>query len=184
MRAGARLTASGVAALAAAGGAGAQAPSPAGAAPAAPAACTYDACALRRERVFFSERILAGARGAVAARPRFGGAFPIDSIVRSVPEALPEARRYRREQVRGQLLSLAGGVLSLAAVIDAVNRSGGDCDAVGVGPVVACSNGWRARSTALVLGGLAFSVTGGWRLQIADRSLNRAIWWYNRALPR
>ncbi len=184
MRAGARLTASAVAALAAAGAAGAQAPSPAGAAPAAPAACTYDACALRRERVFFSERILAGARGTVAARPRFGGAFPIDSVVRAVPEALPEARRYRREQVRGQLLSLAGGVLSLAAVIDAVNRSGGDCDAVGVGPVVACSNGWRAGNTALVLGGLAFSATGGWRLQIADRALNRAIWWYNRALPR
>ena len=173
------LTTSFTAALLAAGTAGAQAPA------GVPAGCTYDACALRRERVFFSERLLAGTRGAVVARPRFGGAFAVDSIVRGVPEAVPYAERYRREQVRGQVLTLVGTLLSAAALVDAVrNADGGTC-AVVAGVAGACSrDGWRGRDTALLLGGIAFNVTGGWRIQIADRSLNRAIWYYNRALPR
>ncbi len=179
-----RLTAAAAALAAGAAAAGAQAaPAPAGAGAAPPAGCTYDACALRRERVFFSERLLAGARGAVVARPRAFGAFRLDSIVRGVPEAAPHAARYRREQVRGQVLNLVGAALSAVALIDAVNRSDGDCVVVGVVP--SCDNrGWRGRNTALLLGGLGFNFVGGWRLQVADRSLNRAIWYYNRALPR
>lgn len=159
--------------------AGAQLPAPAGAAP-----CTYDACALRRERVFFTERIVAGTRGTVATRPSFFGAFPIDSLVRGVPEAEANARVYRRERGLGQLLSVAGTVLTAVAVVDAVRRSDGDCTVVAVGPAAACSRGWKGRDTAFLIGGVAFTVTGGWRLQIADRALNRAMWWYNRALPR
>ena len=165
----------------AAGAAGAQTPAAAGA---TPAGCTYDACALRRERVFFTERIVAGTRGTVATRPSLFGAFPIDSLVRGVPEAEANARVYRRERGLGQLLTLAGTVLTAVAVVDAVRRSDGDCTVVAVGPAAACSDGWQGRDTAFLLGGVAFSVTGGWRLQIADRSLNRAMWWYNRTLPR
>lgn len=168
----------------AAGAAGAQqSPAPAAPASAAPSDCTYDTCALRRERVFFSERILAGARGTVVARPRFFGTFPIDSIVRGVPGAEADARVYRREQLRGQVLALVGTVLSAVAVIDAVNRADGSC--VIVAPVASCDNrGWRARNSALVLGGVSFNVLGAWRFQIADRRLNRAVWWYNRGLAR
>jgi len=172
--------------LAAAGSAGAQqVPAPAAAtAGATPPGCTYDTCALRRERVFLSERILAGARGTVVARPRFFGTFPIDSIVRGVPEAEANARVYRREQVRGQVLSFVGSVLSLVALVDAVNRSGGTCAVVG-GVAGSCDNdGWQERNTALLLGGAAFNITGAWRFQIADRRLNRAIWWYNRGVGR
>ncbi len=189
MRGRLRVAAAAAAGLAAgAARAGAQA-APAPAAPAAgagaapPAGCTYDTCAQRRERVFFSERLLAGARGTVVARPRAFGAFRLDSVVRGVPEAVPHAARYRREQVRGQVLNIVGAVLSAAALIDAVNRSGGDCVVVGVVP--SCDNrGWRGRNTALLLGGVGFNFVGGWRLQVADRALNRAVWYYNRALPR
>jgi hypothetical protein len=185
-RLGRRVAGPAAAAAAAALGAaalGAAAPAGAGAqAAAAPAGCTYDTCALRRERVFFSERLLAGARGTVVARPRAFGAFAVDSIVRGVPEAVPHAERYRREQRRGQLLTIAGSLLSAAAVIDAVSRSGGTCAVVG--PVASCERGWRPVDTALLVGGVTFNLLGGWRLQVADRSLNRAIWHYNRALPR
>jgi hypothetical protein len=166
----------------AAAGAGAQpTPRPAGA---APAGCTYDTCGLRRERVFFSERLVAGTAGTVVARPRFFGTFPLDSIVRGVPEAEADARVYRRERVNGGALSLVGTVLGLVAVIDAVNRSNGDCVVVAVGTTAGCARGWRARNTALVVGSAGFNVLGAWRLQIADRRLNRAVWWYNRSLPR
>jgi hypothetical protein len=95
--------------------------------------CTYDTCGLRRERVFFSERLVAGTRGTVAARPRFFGTFPLDSIVRGVPEAEADARVYRAERVRGGALSLVGTVLGLVAVVSAIDGSDGDCTVVGVG---------------------------------------------------
>lgn len=152
---------------------------PAGAAP----GCTYDTCALRRERVFFAERLLAGTQGRVVGRPRFFGTLPIDSLVRGVPEARPYARTYRVEQTRGQVLAFVGTVLSVAALIDAANSSGTCVSAVPV--IAACSNGgFNGRNTALLVGGAVTGAIGGWRLQISDRALNRAIWWYNRALPR
>jgi hypothetical protein len=174
-----------VAAAVGAGGAAPVAAQPAAApAGATPAGCTYDTCALRRERVFFADRLVAGTRGTVAARPRFLGAFPLDSIVRGVPEAEADARVYRREQRSGSALTLVGTVLGLAAVIDAVNRSGGECTVVAVGTTAGCTRGWTARNTALIAGSASFNLLGAWRLQIADRRLNRALWWYNRALPR
>lgn len=142
--------------------------------------CTYDACALRRERVFFAERLLAGVQGTVVGRPRFFGTLPIDSLVRAVPEARPYARTYRVEQTRGQVLTFVGTVLSVAALIDAANSSRG---CARVASVTACG-GFDGRNTALLVGGAVVGAVGGWRLQVSDRALNRAVWWYNRALAR
>lgn len=103
--------------------AAAQQPAPAGA---APPGCTYETCALRRERVWFSERILAGRDGRVVARPRAFGVFALDSLIGGTPEALPHLRRYRTEQTRGQLLSLVGGALGAVAVVTAIDRGGDD----------------------------------------------------------
>ena len=130
------------------------------------AACTYDTCALRREGVFFSQRVLAGAQGRVVARGGFSG-FRLDSALAGSPRALAEARIHRREAGRGGLLMLVGGVLGGIGVAHA---AGGDERSSAV--------------TALVVSGAAASIVGGWRLQIADRALNRALWWYNRDLPR
>jgi hypothetical protein len=175
-----RLTVAALA-LAAAPAAHAQQPAPAGA---APGACTYDTCALRRESVFFSERLVAGTRGTVAVRPRAFGVLPLDSIVRGVPEAAADARVYRTERVRGGLLSLAGTVLGVVAVVDAYRRSNDGC-AVAAGAVVAsCGRGWDTQNTALVVGGAGFNLLAAWRLKKADRALNRSLWWYNRSLAR
>jgi hypothetical protein len=142
----------------------------AGAAPLAAAGaqgCTYDRCALRREGVFFSQRIVAGVEGRVAARQGFGG-FRLDSALAGSERALTEARVHRRESRRGGALMLAGSVLGAVALADAVRTEGDLSDA----------------RTGVLLGGAALSLAGGWRLQIADRALARAIWWHNRDLPR
>ena len=175
------LTAAAALAAAATGAAAQPARAAAGA---VPARCTYDTCALRRESVFFSERLLAGAEGRVVARPRLFGAFPLDSVVRGVPDAEPHARLYRRERVRSGVLTAVGGALAIAGIVSAIDGSDGDCTVVGVGSVVGCSNRNRGRTTALVVGSAAFNIAGAWRFQIADRALNRAVWHYNRALPR
>lgn len=146
--------------------------------------CTYDACALRRERVFFSERLLAGVQGTVVGRPRFFGTLPIDSLVRAVPEARPYARTYRVEQTRGQVLTFVGTVLSVAALIDAANNSQTCVSTVGVVFAACSGGGFNGRNTALLVGGAVLGGVGGWRLQVSDRALNRAVWWYNRALTR
>ncbi|GLC28445.1 hypothetical protein [Roseisolibacter agri] len=129
--------------------------------------CTYDACALRREGVFFSQRILAGVDGRVVARQGFAG-FRLDSALATSPRAMAEARIHRREAGVAGVLLLAGSVLGAVALIDA-SRDG-----------VELSN---TRATMLVAGA-GMSLVGGWRAQIADRALNRALWWYNRDLPR
>jgi hypothetical protein len=132
--------------------------------------------------VFLTERILAGTRGAVVTRPRLFGAFPLDSIVRAVPEAAAEARVYRTERVRGGVLSLAGTALGVVAVVDAYRRSDERC--VVVGGAASCGRVWDGRNAALLAGGLGFNLLAAWRLNKADRALNRSLWWYNRSLPR
>ena len=136
-------------------------------APAGPA-CSYDTCALRREGVFFSQRVLAGAEGRVVARAGFSG-FRLDSALAGSERALAEARIHRREARRGGLLTLVGGVVTAVRVVQAARDDG------------------RKNSTetaAIVAGGAVVSLIGGWRMQIADRALNRALWWHNRGLPR
>ena len=135
------------------------------------AGCTYDTCALRRERVVWGERLLVGN---TERRVRLRGfSYPLDSVFAGHERALAEAAIYRREARAGGLFSLLGLGLSVASILsirdDCVDRD-------------RCA--WTGRSTALVLGGLTTTAIGGWRLQIADRQLNRAIWWYNRDLPR
>jgi hypothetical protein len=170
------------AACAGARAAGAQA-APAGAAPrtASVPGCTYDTCALRRERVFLSERVLAGVEGRVVGRPQFFGVVPAEELVRAVPEAVPYARTYRREALLGQTLTTAGSVLGLIAFVDALNTRG-TCTTSPTNTT--CRIGNYDRQLALAAGALVLGGAGGWRLQVSDRALNRAIWYYNRALAR
>jgi hypothetical protein len=171
-----------LAAAGAGGAAGAQV-TPAGAAPPAASVpgCTYDTCALRRERVFLSERVLAGVNGRVVGRPAFFGVLPAESLVRAVPEAVPYARTYRREALLGQTLVTASSVLGIVAFVDALNTRG-SCT---IGPTErTCRVGNFDRQLALGAGALVLGGVGGWRLQVSDRALNRAVWYYNRALAR
>jgi hypothetical protein len=131
-------------------------------------ACTYDTCALRREGVFFGQRVLAGSQGRVVARSGFSG-FRLDSAMAGSPRALAEMRVHRRETRRGSLLMLVGGVVTAVRVVQAARDDDRENS---------------TETTAIVAAGAAVSLVGGWRMQIADRALNRAIWWHNRDLPR
>lgn len=136
-------------------------------------ACTYDTCALRRERVVVAERLLVGT---TERRVRVRGlTFPVDSVFAGNARALAEGRAYRREARTGALLSLVGTGLGLAGAIalgrDCESRELNECSVQG--------------STAALLGaGIGAGFLGAWRVTVADRALNRAIWWYNRDLPR
>jgi hypothetical protein len=147
-------------------------------------ACTYARCALRSERVVFGERLIVGERGPVV-HPGLFGRLPLDSIVRAVPEAVPHAARYRREQLRGGLLGLVGTAASAVAAVRVLGAAD-DCSAGAAGAAgAACGRrGLSSTNVALLAGGLGAGLLGGWRLQIADRALNRAVFYYNGALPR
>jgi hypothetical protein len=144
-------------------------------------ACTYARCALRRERVVLGERLLVGERGPVV-RPGLFGRLPLDSIVRAVPEAVPHAAHYRREQLRGSLLGLVGTAASAVAAVRVLGAAD-DCSA-GTGSAACDRRGLSGTNVVLLAGGLGAGLLGGWRLQIADRALNRAVFYYNGALPR
>ncbi len=131
-------------------------------------ACGYDTCALRREGVFFSQRVLAGARGRVVARGGFSG-FRLDSALAGSPRALAELRIHRREARRGSLLMLVGGVVTAVRIVQSANDDRQES---------------TTETAAIVAAGAAVSLVGGWRMQISDRALNRAIWSYNRDLSR
>lgn len=150
--------------------------------PAALRGCTYARCALRSERVVFGERLLVGERGPVV-HPRVFGVLPLDSVVRAVPEAVPYAVRYRREQARGAFLGLAGTVLGVVGAVR-VLAAADDCSGSPAASDTCDARGLSATNTALLGGGLGLGLLGGWRLQIADRALNRAVFYYNAALPR
>ena len=181
MRAGGAAAALGGVLLAGAA-AGAQV-APAGAAPrtAGVPGCTYDTCALRRERVFLSERVLAGVDGRVVGRPQFFGVLPVEALVRAVPEAVPDARTYRREALLGQTLTAVSTVLGVVAFSDAI-RTRGTCTTTPA--ATTCRVGNYDRQLALGVGALVVGGVGGWRLQIADRALNRSLFYYNRGLVR
>jgi hypothetical protein len=155
---------------------------PVDSAPALPRDCTYARCALRRERVVFGERLIVGERGPVV-RPGLFGTLPLDSIVRAVPAAVPYAARYRREQARGGLLALAGTVASAVGAVRTL-RAADDCSGTTTGGARCDASGLTGINLALLAGGAGAGLLGGWRLQIADRALNRAVFYYNGALPR
>lgn len=152
----------------------AAAPSAAQPAP-APAACGYDRCALKRERIFLTERMLAGVDGRRVADRGFSG-YALEPLLAGNGRALAEVRVHRREARLGNALATVGTVLQVVALVDAARNGRRDGSLV-LGDIT-------LGNTAMVLGGVALQVGGAWRLQISDRALNRAVWWYNRDLPR
>jgi hypothetical protein len=139
------------------------------AAPSTPPSCTYATCALRLENGGFSgPRIRTGIDGA-ARRVGFMGTGIVDAV-RDNPVALTEAQLGHRHQRRGRLIGLVTTGAALAWVI-AAGQSDRD-----------------ATRLASVYGGVSLSVIGGVvsgaQLAKADQRFSRAVWLYNRDLPR
>jgi len=144
--------------------AAAQAPLAAG----VPVGCTYATCALRVEPAFFGPRLVRGASGEVVSRlGGFGGG--VDSLLAGPDSAAAYGREYVRASQISGALGLIGALAYVVTVVRSENSQYGlpsDADA------------------ATMIAGAGFlvaSIPFGVR---AQRSLSRAIWWYNAALPR
>ena len=135
------------------------------------ASCSYDACALRVEPRFLGLALVRGTAGESVARLGLFGPN-LERIVQDADSAVRHARQYRRSQNRGGAAALAGTALTVAAVVQ--------CRDEGFYIVPDCSR----TALSMFIGGAALSLYGGFELARANRALSRAVWWYNRALPR
>jgi hypothetical protein len=133
-----------------------------------PAACTYDTCALRVERGWWSTHLVRGTEGArVVSLGLF--APDLESVVQRSDSAARHARAFRRDSNRGSVLGLVSIVL-VTLSIPSLGSDGGDIDDV---------EDWR---WAALAGGFGIGLAAGYYEIRAHRSLERSIWWYNREL--
>jgi hypothetical protein len=125
-------------------------------------ACSYGQCALRVEDRFLSTRLVRGASGESVARLGWFGSG-VGVLLAGSDSAAYYARQYRSRRTTGDALGLVGGALILATIWttdDVVD------------------------SRPLILGGIALHLISLPFALGTRRSLDRAVWWYNRDLPR
>lgn len=130
--------------------------------------CTYDACALRVEPAFLGARLVRGTEGIpVAGLGLFSS--NLSEVVAPSERALEHARIYDRTRTPAALTALGAGLL-LAFGSAATN---GDAFEVSDGVALGA-----------LLGGVGLGVVSI-RLSLRSRqAFSRALWWYNRDLPR
>lgn len=126
----------------------------------------YDSRALRLEADWGRLRILQGVDGVVVGK---AGAFRtanVEKIVAGSPRAETEAKLFRAGHRRGALAASIGTVTLV------------------VGIAVASSNANNAATPVLMVAGAGGMLWGARQINSAYSSLSRAVWWYNRDLPR
>jgi hypothetical protein len=132
----------------------------------APVGCTYETCALRIEPSYFgAPKLLRGRAGEqVGALGMFGGG--VDTLLAGPDSAAAYARRYVSNVRTASTFGLLG---TLAFVVAAV-RSDGFRDTDDTDAAIALTG------AGLAIVSIPFTVR-------AARSLSRAVWYYNSALP-
>ena len=129
--------------------------------------CTYDTCALRIER----SRILRGVTGQRAGSLLIFSNPRLDLLVTPSDSALAHAMVFQRNFRSGMTMVFVGSVV------------GGIAGAVLI-PTLAAYEEPSLLLTAGLVGGLSMQLVGAFRVQRALNAASRAIWWYNRDLPR
>jgi hypothetical protein len=131
--------------------------------------CTYDRCALRFEDPW----MVAGQAGMRVGRVGFLVSSHLAEWVRGSDSALAFAQRFEQRQSTGNILNVLGGLMVVGGYLWGMSESqwngGGGNEA---GPLI------------LILGGAGIGIAGSLQIRAARRDLARAIWWYNRDLPR
>ncbi len=128
--------------------------------------CTYDTCALRVESAFLGTRLVRGIEGVpVAGVGLFGS--NLSEVVGSSERALEHARIYDRTRTPAVLTALGAGLLLGFGAATAQDDQVSD----GV-------------SLGMTLGGLGLTVVSIRLGSQSQRAFSRALWWYNRDLPR
>ena len=132
-----------------------------------PYGCTYDRCAIRVEQ----QRVVRGVPGAETDIGRLGvwGAPRLTALVEQSDSARHYAALFERQYRTGVRMSLLGAA------------AGGTLLALGW---QASTERDRQRLTVAAIPFLALGVYGDFRRSAGQRALSRAIWWYNRDLPR
>ncbi len=126
--------------------------------------CTWDTCALRVHSAFLGGRLVRGVEDEKVAG--VGWFAPTLALFEERSDtAATYYRSFRSKQNSGMALSL----IALGAITAGVIAAGAGEEGLGVG---------------LTLGGLAFGALGGIRMSSGQNDLHRAVWWYNRTLPR
>lgn len=130
--------------------------------------CTYDTCAIRLDRAFFGgRRVHVGLDALSSPMGIVGGGLVL--AVDAVPLAVEEATMGRRNAIRAAVAGLIGGL----ALTYSLQGTRGD-------PL-----GWNNGQVfgGLLLGGVAIVAAGQQSIH-AERHFSRAVWHYNRELPR
>ena len=135
---------------------------------AAASACNYQACAIRIERGWFSERLVRGEAGEEVGSVGLFGAG-VEVLLSGSDSAAAHARAYNWNTRRSAVF---GGAGILLVAIASANTNHFSNDRVTTVDVVTLAAG----VTALFVGA-PYAIR-------ARRELSRAIWWYNGALPR
>lgn len=130
--------------------------------------CSYETCAIRLDRSFFGgRRINVGLDAMSSSMGVFG--HGLVAAVDAVPVAVQEAAQGRRNAIKSAIAGLIG---SLALTYSLQGARGDPLE-------------WN---DAQVFGGLALAgvtiVVAGQQSIYADRHFSRAVWLYNREIPR
>jgi hypothetical protein len=131
--------------------------------------CTYETCALRRERTMFGgSSIVTGRVGAATPMGLLGGGLVL--AVERVPGALVEAQQGRRNAIIAAIAGVVGGLAISLALQNALRDD-----------ILAASDGQFYGS---ILVGVGATAVFGVNSVRADRHFSRAVWLYNGELPR
>jgi len=124
--------------------------------------CSYGRCALRVEHGLLSSRLVRGSSGEPVARlGPFGSG--VNVLLAGSDSAAHYGRHYRTRRAAVDALGLVTTALCLTAIVTTHDSFQG---------------------VPLVLSVVTFEVISIPFLVAARRSLERAVWWYNRDLPR
>jgi hypothetical protein len=127
---------------------------------------SYDARALRFESSLGNVRIIRGADGQLVGTGGWFRDTELEKLVANSPNALSQARLYEKNNFRGSLVGTVGAVTSVVGLVLTTNSSN------------------SAASPALIIGGVGAMVWGVQHVNMSYSALSRALWWYNRDLPR
>ncbi len=131
--------------------------------------CTYETCAIRRERTMFGASVIVTGRiGAATPMGLLGGGLVL--AVDRVPGALAEAQKGRRNAIIAAIAGVVGGIAMTLALQNAFRDD-----------ILAASDGQLYGSLLVGVGATAVYGVNSVR---ADRHFSRAVWLYNAELPR
>jgi hypothetical protein len=128
--------------------------------------CDYDSCSLRVTLRMTGWALVQGKDSRrIGNLGMFSGAN-VENLVRTVPEAADQARRFRRSH-RQSTAMIWGGVIAAVAGTAIATRDEGNAGGVG-----------------LTVAGVTLSAVGSWRFGRSFDHLSQSLWLFNRSLKR